>query len=869
MSDFVRNMADLPVAAIAPSPYQPRRAFDPAALEELAASIRGVGLLQPVTVRKIDVTPEECPFRGKEIPTAGEGCGWHNCPANSQFNEPKSKQNRNARCQYAHYDWYELICGERRLRAAKLAGLTHVPAQVIEADDRTTAELVALENLQRADLNAIETAAMYRTLADMGMTQSQIAERLGVSQPSIANALRLLELPETVQDQVRAGTISGTMARGLLRWPSPLAQELLAKYALDNGWTTKQVEQSSLPDAVVKKLVAKHLAQDMPWYGAGKPLFDVVSTCGDCPHYRRQGLCFNPPCFQERQASSQAAIEERKEAAKAAIAALRTAPASLANGPASPDGSPSTPDVPAPVLLNDLPGDSYERIPDWLTTCRADCPQRVTLPRRMNDGLLQSWTVCLEPDCLRKLHADHSAAADASRKAQMTEAEEQLIARLRDAHADPRELLAVLVADALEGCGVEMLRALFAAWNLPLDAEVMSVASYHQGYDPVAQLEAAAALSLPDQVALLVAMQMRSDLQHIQHWGRKPGDTLHWLLDRAGAVAWREEQRRAAVEHPPESVDDEDGQATCPACDGAGSGCIECGDRGYVPADGYRYCPSCDGFGEIGEQGCGDECPDCEGFGVCPVGDDADEPVRTCRVCGCMDDDCSGCIERTGAPCSWVEEDLCSACVPLSPSVASVDMAPVESPLGETPDGNPDAGALSELSDAEVADLLLHGTEEERQAAAREVLRRDLTFAPASVPADALPARDTEQCAVCGLIDCTCAGSDGEGEQSDWTVEPVSDTVPEWCGNCRAFREDRKLLDHATGTKWGHCTKKVLGDAPISAALGGCPQFVLLTCVECRAWTSDTKHCTAKASPHHGPRASTAPACAAFRAMPL
>ena len=159
----------VPVSEIDVNPDQPRKIFSPDALGELAASIARDGLLQPVLVRR---TP------------AGR---------------------------------YEIIAGERRFRAAKLAGLTELPAVLVEADDATAARYALVENLQREDLNPLEEAGAYQALIDRyGLTQEQIAEQVGLSRSAVANSLRLLGLPEEVNNLVLSGQLTAGHARALL-----------------------------------------------------------------------------------------------------------------------------------------------------------------------------------------------------------------------------------------------------------------------------------------------------------------------------------------------------------------------------------------------------------------------------------------------------------------------------------------------------------------------------------------------------------------------------------------------------------------------------------------------------------------------------
>jgi ParB family chromosome partitioning protein len=187
---------EVAVGSISPNPRQPRRTFDEDALEELAASIAEVGLLQPVVVRKL-----------------GEGR-------------------------------FELVMGERRLRASQRAGLMYIPAIVRETPDTDMLRDALLENLHRQQLDPLEEAAAYQQLLDdFGATHEQLAQRIGRSRPHISNTLRLLNLPPAVQKRVAAGVISAGHARALLSLDDPAAQERLAQRIVAEGLSVRSVEE--------------------------------------------------------------------------------------------------------------------------------------------------------------------------------------------------------------------------------------------------------------------------------------------------------------------------------------------------------------------------------------------------------------------------------------------------------------------------------------------------------------------------------------------------------------------------------------------------------------------------------------------------
>jgi ParB/RepB/Spo0J family partition protein len=190
------HFAELPIDSITPNPRQPRQTFDEEALEELSESISIVGLLQPIVVR--------------ELRTGG----------------------------------YELIMGERRLRASKLAGVETIPAIVRETGDDDLLRDALMENLHRQQLNALEEAAAYQQLLDdFGATHEELATRIGRSRPHITNTLRLLNLPPAVQRRVAAGVLSAGHARALLGLDSPERQEQLATRIVAEGLSVRAVEE--------------------------------------------------------------------------------------------------------------------------------------------------------------------------------------------------------------------------------------------------------------------------------------------------------------------------------------------------------------------------------------------------------------------------------------------------------------------------------------------------------------------------------------------------------------------------------------------------------------------------------------------------
>ena len=201
LGDFAETPAEkspyqlLPIYKVEPNPHQPRRDFDEEELAALADSISTHGILQPLTVR--------------ELPSG----------------------------------YFQIIAGERRWRAARLANLREVPAVVIEADDKKVQELALIENLQRQDLNAVEEALGYHSLmAEYGMTQEEAASRVGKSRSAVANALRLLQLNDEILEHVRAGKLSAGHARAILSIKSEKKQLSAAQKIMALGLSVRQAE---------------------------------------------------------------------------------------------------------------------------------------------------------------------------------------------------------------------------------------------------------------------------------------------------------------------------------------------------------------------------------------------------------------------------------------------------------------------------------------------------------------------------------------------------------------------------------------------------------------------------------------------------
>lgn len=221
-NDAAQAVTTLPLQRIEPNPNQPRKRFDEVELQALADSIAQHGLLQPLAVRDM-----------------GNG-------------------------------YYQIIAGERRWRACRLAGLSEVPVTVVEADDRTVMELALVENLQREDLNPMEEAEGYRVLLEeYGQTQEQAAQQVGKSRSAVANALRLLTLSDEVRALVENGELTAGHARALLTLPNGRLQKAAAQKILALRLSVRQAE------AMCKRMAAEEKPKEEP-----EPLaVDYIAEC--------------------------------------------------------------------------------------------------------------------------------------------------------------------------------------------------------------------------------------------------------------------------------------------------------------------------------------------------------------------------------------------------------------------------------------------------------------------------------------------------------------------------------------------------------------------------------------------------------------
>jgi ParB family transcriptional regulator, chromosome partitioning protein len=244
MLERTRNQRRVPVEFLKPNTRNPRRAFAEGDLDELTASIRERGIIQPILARTV---------RGA-------------------------------------MDQFEIIAGERRWRAAQRAGLHDVPIIVLEVDDRQSLELAIIENVQRSDLNALEEAGGYQALADeFKYSQDEIAKIVGKSRSHVTNTLRLMRLPEGVQNYIRSGKLSAGHARALIGQPDP---EALAKSIVEQGLNVRQTEAIAQEQAELTGKIAKlrtQVGKDADTAALEKRLSDALGLVVSIAHRGKGG----------------------------------------------------------------------------------------------------------------------------------------------------------------------------------------------------------------------------------------------------------------------------------------------------------------------------------------------------------------------------------------------------------------------------------------------------------------------------------------------------------------------------------------------------------------------------------------------------
>jgi ParB/RepB/Spo0J family partition protein len=484
------RIQQLPLDDVAPSPDNPRRAFDEAALAELAESIKAHGVLEPVLVRPWPALGAAGARR--------RGLAGH-----------------------------VLIAGERRWRAAGLAGLKHVPAIVKHGlTDEAALRLALIENLQRVDLDPIEEAEGYRRLQQLGMRQREIAAAVHVSQSTVAHRMALVDLPDAVRHKVASGALSASHGEALASLKGfPALQEHLGRLVVEGGSTSAQLEKGAQQGG----LLGQYAVQDeLQKAGVVRVLshheaFDVKTTCaapGACPFgaYRATaygtGLCLKPEHYRELAAAAERA---QAEEAKAVVAEATAA------------GAP----VPR---LDDLPYDSVQRLYHGVAIpegCSEACPCRATGLTARGEAV----PVCTDPDRFQRLERAQKRARKLVRIQDAQDAMDALEARLEGLPEVAGRELALFVAEAVyratagrsEGAR-EALEAAAVRW-CPADAAAITAARLWE-YDGYERADALAAVEPLRLVRFALWAVLSQELrQRIAYDHGRPG-RAEWYLGR-------------------------------------------------------------------------------------------------------------------------------------------------------------------------------------------------------------------------------------------------------------------------------------------------------------------------------------------------
>ncbi len=461
----------LPHSEIAPFRHQPRRVFDEKEMEDLVASVREHGVQQAILVRP--------------NPDAGRPDG------------------------YGAGAPYELIAGERRLRAARLAGMRLVPALIRHLGDKEALEVAIIENDQRVNVGAIDRALGYKKLADMGQTQDQIAGAVGKSRPAVANALRLLELPDEVQAMISAGTLSEAHGRALA--PHKDYPEFLKVYAakiVKEGLSSKEIEKGIVYETWRD-------AEKLGEYLIGVAEDDGKAWAKQYPgkFFKRAGggfACFDKELVkrlnEKRREDAERREATRLEAARQALAATRQA---ATEGPVTGQEAGNAAKLPH---LNSLDCRVYERIPAERCPagCTAACPCRGSAIGYQNEVV----SICTDPKHFQQLKGADTRARNKEQRQKNEVQLARLAAYLDEVGAKPR--------DAAHGAIKELVtvRSLAIA-VLPLASE-FSAATWDK-------VESAWARLVPGATATFDARKFRD-------FGAKPAQRLDMLASLGGTA---------------------------------------------------------------------------------------------------------------------------------------------------------------------------------------------------------------------------------------------------------------------------------------------------------------------------------------------
>ena len=650
MWDNGQYIVDFPLCRISVWEDNPRKQFDEAGLQELADSIREHGVQQPIVVRYIppDMRPK-----------------------------PPIPQK------------YLIVMGERRYRASYLAERETIPVIVRTGmDDATALTLAMAENVRRRDLNALEEAKGYGRLVEMGRKQAEIARELGCDPSTVANARRLLKLPEDVQDLVASGTLSAGHGRAILRWEQyPVVMSFIAKAAVDRKFSVRDLEDS-IPFA--DDLVRAEIISAVGY----RTLFPI-SVCEACPfgayHKTRyaQGLCFKPSHLEElnREAraeqikKAQADAELRESQRQVLIASTRTKPdvaqaisdafVPAASATGAKDVSLVAAEGPKVLDLGKLRHDAYVDLSSsWSrppATCTGDCPCRA----KGLDSRGACIEVCLDPNRHNSLKAALTKQQTKERRIVHAELLEELAAaKLTDCapshidHGEVSRLLAMLLWRMISHAKIEDRRkialTLPPGWvndNLATDLHMTNDREAWTGL---------AELGVVGIVNLAVELTAREELRQALEYKSDRLPQIDWILKREPSTSTLDDSELSETEQPDadETAIDEDEErvdAVCCRC-GVDIPMDHLGEQVEASVDGAYRLPS-------GVLCLRDEqtmyCRECA------------PDVQICLGCGCTDE--LGCDNG----CTWIALNWCSNChqlceieTPKPPEPPTIEAAP-------------------------------------------------------------------------------------------------------------------------------------------------------------------------------------------------
>lgn len=369
------KVREIELDRIQPSHLNTRSTFDPASLEELAASIKAHGLIEPIILRTI----------------------------------PKLKTKSNAGV------LYEIIAGERRWRAAKIAGLTTITA-ILRGDvsDQDALEINLIENLVRKDINPLEEARGYQQLSDLGYKQKQIADLVHRSQPAVANTLRLLQLPADVRALIADGTLSVAHGTALASYHKfPEIASTLAHLAVEHKWASAELEGRAHKKFIdhINRCAGKKLLYSVGDRYGSAALFDTA-VCKKCPYdAQRAGICMRPEHYLQLNREAQEAITARNAAA---LTRVKETPAvGVFDSRGETDGDPDVP------LLASLSHDDYVNLTYF--PAALGCSEKCECRRIAINAAGERVPICIDKERRRQLLADDEAAKNAARTAKAAE----------------------------------------------------------------------------------------------------------------------------------------------------------------------------------------------------------------------------------------------------------------------------------------------------------------------------------------------------------------------------------------------------------------------------------------------------------------